>query len=81
MLVRDQHIYDVTLDPRDARVVYAAGFEGNVWRSADRGLTWKRVPGYDFKWGHRVVLDPRDPHRDLRHDLRRQRLVRPGGVS
>jgi hypothetical protein len=31
-----------------------------VWRSADRGLTWKRIPGFDFKWGHRVTVDPQD---------------------
>jgi photosystem II stability/assembly factor-like uncharacterized protein len=63
VLDKDQHIYDVTVSPRDPRVLYAAGFEGNLWRSGDRGLTWQRVPGYDFKWGHRVVFDPRDPHK------------------
>ena len=63
VLARDQHIYDVTVDSRDARVLYASGFEGNVWRSSDRGLTWARLPGYDFKWGHRVQTDPRDPNR------------------
>ena len=47
-------------DPKNPRVLYAAGFEGNVWRSADRGVTWQRVPGYDFKWGHRVIFDPYD---------------------
>jgi photosystem II stability/assembly factor-like uncharacterized protein len=63
VLERDQHIYDVTVDPRDSRIWYASGFEGNVWRSSDRGLTWAREPGYDFRWGHRVMLDPRDPAR------------------
>jgi hypothetical protein len=60
-LSKDQHIYDVTIDPRNPGVLYASGFEANVWRSADRGLTWNRVPGFDFKWGHRVIPDPRDP--------------------
>ena len=60
VLDRDQHIYDVTLDPKDARVLYATGFEAAAWRSADRGLTWKRIAGYDFKWGHRVTVDPQD---------------------
>ena len=27
VLDQDQHIYDVTIDPKDARVLYAAGFE------------------------------------------------------
>jgi len=56
----DQHVYDVTIDPRDPRVLYACGFESAAWRSEDRGKTWGRIPGYDFKWGHRVVPDPVD---------------------
>jgi photosystem II stability/assembly factor-like uncharacterized protein len=60
VLDQDQHIYDVTIDPKDARVLYAAGFESAAWRSADRGLTWKRIPGFDFKWAHRVIVDPQD---------------------
>jgi photosystem II stability/assembly factor-like uncharacterized protein len=60
VLEHDQHIYDVTMDPADARVLYATGFESAAWRSADRGITWKRIAGYDFKWGHRVAVDPQD---------------------
>jgi photosystem II stability/assembly factor-like uncharacterized protein len=60
VLDRDQHIYDVTIDPNDARVLYATGFESAAWRSVDRGLTWKRIPGFDFKWAHRVTVDPLD---------------------
>ncbi|MFB3829601.1 MAG: WD40/YVTN/BNR-like repeat-containing protein [Bryobacteraceae bacterium] len=58
VFARDQHVYDVTIDPRDPRVLYGCGFESSAWRSADRGLTWTRIPGYDFKWGHRVIPDP-----------------------
>jgi photosystem II stability/assembly factor-like uncharacterized protein len=58
---KDQHVYDVTIDPRDPKVLYAAGFESSAWRSVDRGQTWKRIPGYNFKWGHRVIPDPQDP--------------------
>ena len=61
VLDRDQHIYDVTLDPRRPGRVYACGFESSAWRSDDRGATWKRIRGYNFKWGHRVIPDPRDP--------------------
>jgi photosystem II stability/assembly factor-like uncharacterized protein len=60
VLTEDQHVYDVTVDPADPQVLYACGFEQAAWRSTDRGLTWKRIPGFGFKWGHRVVVDPRD---------------------
>jgi photosystem II stability/assembly factor-like uncharacterized protein len=60
VLDRDQHIYDVTIDLKDTRVLYATGFESAAWRSADRGLSWKRIPGFDFKWAHRVIVDPQD---------------------
>ncbi|HLW78867.1 MAG TPA: hypothetical protein VKU44_04625 [Terriglobia bacterium] len=61
VLDRDQHVYDVTLDPRDPPVLYACGFESSAWRSSDRGETWSRIRGYNFKWGHRVVPDPESP--------------------
>lgn len=58
VLDKDRHIYDVTIDPQDPKVVYAAGFESSAWRSVDRGLNWVRIPGFNFKWGHRVIPDP-----------------------
>jgi photosystem II stability/assembly factor-like uncharacterized protein len=61
ILDRDQHVYDITVDARDSNVLYAAGFESSVWRSADHGEHWNRVPGFNFKWGHRVIPDPADP--------------------
>jgi photosystem II stability/assembly factor-like uncharacterized protein len=61
VLSEDQHVYDITIDPRDPRVVYAAGFSSSAWRSTDRGITWRRIRGFNFKWGHRVIPDPRDP--------------------
>jgi photosystem II stability/assembly factor-like uncharacterized protein len=60
VLSKDQHIYDVTIDPRDPKLLYAGGFESSAWRSTDRGETWRRIAGYDFKWGHRVIPDPDD---------------------
>ena len=59
-LATDQHIYDVTVDPRNPSILYACGFESSVWKSTDRGESWKRIPGYNFKWGHRVIPDPAD---------------------
>lgn len=61
VLERDRHIYDVTIDPRDANVLYAAGFESCAWRSTDRGENWTRIAGFNFKWGHRVIPDPDNP--------------------
>ncbi len=63
VLAADQHIYDVTADPRAPGTLYACGFESSAWRSTDRGQTWQRLRGYTFKWGHRVIPDPLDPLR------------------
>lgn len=60
-LDRDQLVYDVTQNPSYPDVLYACGFSSALWRSTDRGRTWSRVKGFNFKWGHRVILDPRDP--------------------
>lgn len=62
-LERDRHIYDVTIDPRDEKILYAAGFESSAWRSVDRGEHWTRIPGFNFKWGHRVIPDPADANK------------------
>jgi photosystem II stability/assembly factor-like uncharacterized protein len=61
VLNRDNHIYDVTIDPKNPAHLYACGFESSVWRSTDRGSTWARVRGYNFKMGHRVIPDPVHP--------------------
>ena len=60
VLEKDRHIYDITVDPVDPKILYAAGFESSAWRSADRGLHWTRIPGFNFKWGQRVIPDPQD---------------------
>jgi len=60
VLSDDQHIHDITYDPRN-NYFYACGFNGSAYRSADRGETWKRLRGYNFKWGKRVDTDPGDP--------------------
>lgn len=60
VLDRDQHVYDITIDPRNPAVLYASGFESSAWKSADRGEHWSRIPGFNFKWAHRVIPDPED---------------------
>lgn len=56
-----QHVYDVTVDPRDPTRLYTGGFDQAAFRSSDRGETWQRIRGFNFKWGQRVVPDPTDP--------------------
>jgi hypothetical protein len=60
-LSADQHVYDVTIDAGNASLLYACGFESSAWRSTDRGESWQRIRGYNFKWGHRVIPDPSSP--------------------
>ena len=60
VLSSDQHIHDITYDPR-SDVFYACGFNGSAYRSEDRGVTWNRIRGYNFKWGKRVDPDPTNP--------------------
>lgn len=49
----------ITPDPRDPNVVLAGTVEG-VWRSTDRGHSWKHVPGTDTQvWS--IAFDPADP--------------------
>jgi len=63
VLPESQHVYDVTVDPRDPAVLYASGFDQSAYRSADRGATWSRLRGFNFKWGHRVIPDAADAGR------------------
>lgn len=63
VLPRSQHVYDVTIDPKDPKVLYASGFDQAAWRSSDAGETWARLKGFNFKWAHRVIPDAADPSR------------------
>ncbi|HRE51009.1 MAG TPA: hypothetical protein PK339_06300 [Flavitalea sp.] len=62
VLQHDQHIHDITYDPRN-NTYYACGFNGSAYRSEDLGASWKRIKGYNFKWGKRVEPDPSDPEK------------------
>jgi len=52
------HVYGVALDPQKPSTVFINTFNGAAYRSDDRGATWQRLGGYNFKWGHRPVPDP-----------------------
>ncbi|MGE5648540.1 MAG: IPT/TIG domain-containing protein [Acidobacteriota bacterium] len=52
------HVYGVALDPDDPSTIFINTFNGAAYKSADSGATWRRLKGYDFKWGHRPVPDP-----------------------
>ena len=45
----------------NSKRLYASGFESSAWLSKDRGQHWTRIPGFNFKWGHRVIPDPANP--------------------
>ena len=61
-LSEDQHVYAITMDPRLPGTAYASGFESSAWRTTNHGESWQRIKGFNFKWGHRVMLDPQDPN-------------------
>jgi len=54
------YVYAVTVDPSKPGRVYLVTFHNGAFRSDDQGATWGRIDGYNFYWGHRVVLDPQD---------------------
>ena len=63
LFTESQHVYDLTIDPRHPDTLYIAGFDAAAYRSTDRGAHWTRIQGFDFKWGHRAMIDPNDPSR------------------
>ena len=53
-------VYGVEVDPKHPNCVYIVTFEHDAFRSEDYGSTWKRIDGYNFKWGHNPIMDPYD---------------------
>ena len=54
------HVYGVTVDPAHTNRVYITTFEGYVLRSDNRGATWGKLGGFNFKWAKNPILDPFD---------------------
>lgn len=55
-----QYVYDVTVDPYHPGRLYCNTFNKAAYRSDDYGKSWKKIKGYDFHWGHRIIVDPVD---------------------
>ncbi len=55
------YVYAVTADPGNPGRVYLNTFHNEAFRSDDYGSTWRKIEGYDFRWGHRVVIDKHNP--------------------
>jgi hypothetical protein len=55
------HVYAAAVDPQNSSTVFINTFNSAAFRSDDRGKTWQRLEGYNFKWGHRPVPDPHHP--------------------
>ncbi len=58
---REEHVYDVTIDPRNPDTIYAAGYDSSAWISRDRGEHWRHIAGPNFHWMDRVIADPNAP--------------------
>ncbi|HUU26625.1 MAG TPA: hypothetical protein VM123_02330 [archaeon] len=55
------HVYAAAVDSRNPGTVFINTFNSAAFRSDDRGENWRRLEGYNFKWGHRPVPDPNNP--------------------
>src|ERR671939_111479 len=49
--------------PRALTARWVWRFDSAAYRSTDGGQTWARIKGYNFKWGHRVIIDEADPRK------------------
>jgi hypothetical protein len=49
------------MNPLQPREIYINTFQNAAYRSEDRGVTWKRIEGYRFKWGQRAIPDINHP--------------------
>ena len=45
-------------DPAHPGSMLINTFQNAAYHSEDAGNTWKRIEGYRFKWGQRIIPDP-----------------------
>jgi len=55
---KSAHVYGVTIAQDNPETIYLTTFNSSVFRSDDRGMHWKRLGGYNFKWAKQPILDP-----------------------
>ena len=60
VLDKERHIYALSFDPRNNRY-YACGFNAAAYYSEDGANTWTKIKGFNFRSGHRIDIDPRNP--------------------
>ncbi len=60
---QNQYIYDITVDPYHPGRLYSNTFNQAAYRSDDYGQSWKKIKGYDFHWGQRIIVDQNDPEK------------------
>ena len=57
----DAHVYALAVDPANHETLIINTFENAAFRSEDGGDSWRRLEGYNFKWGQRPIFDPHNP--------------------
>jgi len=57
---QSQHVYDVTIDPKAPDSLYICGFDAAAFPLNRRRPALVAHSGYNFEWGHRVLMDPND---------------------
>lgn len=55
----DSHGEILALDLSNPRVLYSSDFDG-LWKSADAGASWTRLPGFEGR-AESLLVDPSDP--------------------
>ncbi len=57
----NKHVYAAAVDPGAPDTVFLATFNSALYRSGNRGNSWQRLGGFNFKWAHRPVPDIHNP--------------------
>ena len=50
-------VNSANLDPKHPGEIFINTFQNAAYYSRDYGESWKRIKGYRFKWGQRVIPD------------------------
>lgn len=58
-----KHVYGIAIDPQHPSTLFINTFDNAAYRSDDKGRTWRRLRGYNFKWGHSPFIDPHHSNR------------------